>query len=135
MITAIDTNVLIDVLAADPRYVDRSLAALRTCAAAGQLVVCEIVLAEIARYFDSLESLQQTFDQLNIAREALGEVACFSAGQVFRAYRKQGGTRDRVLADFLIAAHAQTHCTRLLTRDRGFYRTYFPNLAILDPSA
>ena len=135
MITAIDTNVLIDVLAADPRYLDKSLAALRTCAESGQLVVCEIILAEVARYFDSLEKLQQTFDQLNIMREPLGEVACFIAGQAFRAYRKQGGTRDRVLADFLIAAHAQTRCTRLLTRDRGFYRSYFPDLDILDPSA
>jgi predicted nucleic acid-binding protein len=56
------------------------------------------------------------------------------AGQIFRQYRQRGGKRDRVLADFLIAAHAKTRCSRLLTRDRGFYRSYFPKLTLIEPS-
>jgi predicted nucleic acid-binding protein len=43
--------------------------------------------------------------------------------------------RERVIADFLVAAHASVHADRLLTRDRGFYRSRFRTLRILDPSA
>ncbi len=36
--------------------------------------------------------------------------------------------RDQILADFLIGGFAITHCDRILTRDRGIYRTYFNDL-------
>lgn len=42
--------------------------------------------------------------------------------------------RERVVADFLVGAHAMLHADRLLTRDRGFYRKHFARLEILDPS-
>jgi predicted nucleic acid-binding protein len=133
MITAVDTNVLIDVLANDPRYAERSLAALRRCQQDGRLVICEIVLAEIARYFPSVADLRSVLSRLDISAEAFGDEVCFRAGAAFQRYRRLGGSRNRILADFLIAAHAQLKCARLLTRDRGFYRDYFPDLAVVDP--
>jgi hypothetical protein len=134
MITAVDTSVLIDVLADDKRHADASLAALRTCQDEGQLVICEIVLAEISRYFGTAEDLRHTLDQLDLRSESFGDLVCHTAGQVFQKYRKRGGGRERILADFLVGAHAQVKCSRLLTRDRGFYRDYFPELVIIDPS-
>ncbi|MGH9558014.1 MAG: type II toxin-antitoxin system VapC family toxin, partial [Bryobacteraceae bacterium] len=59
----------------------------------------------------------------------------FLASRAWRTYRKQGGQRTRILADFLIGAHAQAQATRLLSRDRGFYGKLFPSLDVFDPSA
>jgi predicted nucleic acid-binding protein len=39
-----------------------------------------------------------------------------------------------MIADFLIGAQALLQADRLLTRDRGFYRGYFDDLEIIDPS-
>lgn len=134
MITAVDTNVLLDVFTADPKHGTASLKALKTSSRIGRLVICEIVMSELSCYFGRLEDLKATLDRLQIAVEPFGEEVCFMAGQIFLQYRKKGGKRERILADFMIGAHAQVRCTQLLTRDRGFYRDYFPDLVIDDPA-
>jgi len=60
--------------------------------------------------------------------------AARTAGVAWADYRRRGGSRKRVIADFLIGAHALAYADRLLTRDRGFYRSYFSGLEIFDPS-
>jgi predicted nucleic acid-binding protein len=134
MITAVDTNVILDILAADQKFGVASLKMIKNCQQEGILVICEIVLAELSRYFEQLKNLTDTLDDLDIKVESLGEEACFLAGQAFLTYRMRSGKRDRILPDFLIGAHAQLRCSRLLTRDRGFYRDYFAHLLVVDPS-
>jgi predicted nucleic acid-binding protein len=62
------------------------------------------------------------------------ELTARTAGATWRQYRRDHGKRDRLIADFLVGAHAATQCDRLLTRDRGFYRSYFQQLTIVDPA-
>jgi hypothetical protein len=38
----------------------------------------------------------------------------------------------RFLSDFYIAGFASARCDAILTRDRGIYKTYFPNLVGYD---
>lgn len=134
MITAVDTNVLIDVFINDPEFGSASAEALRQCIKEGQLVTCEIVLAELAAVFPSRRAFEETIKKLPIDFLPSESDSAVLAGEMWRQYRKHGGTQTRVISDFLIAAHAQKQCDRLLTRDRGFYRKYFTKLRLLEPS-
>ena len=51
MITAVDTNVLLDVFGADETFGERSRTALRRCLAEGSVVACDPVWAEVASFF------------------------------------------------------------------------------------
>ncbi len=134
MITAVDTNVLLDILVPNEEFYDASAAALQDCATAGSLVICDIVYAEICIHFPSRRECDGFLDATGIRVQSLTQEAHFQAGRAWRAYRKKGGGRVRILPDFLIGAHALHQASRLLTRDRGFYRALFPGLAVLDPA-
>lgn len=135
MITAVDTNVLIDVLGADPKFATASAEALRRCLSEGALVACEVVWAETATVFDDAELFKDAMDRLTASFSPMTEEAAVTAADAWRRYRAGGGSRDRIAADFLIAGHASAVADRLLTRDRGFYRKYFSGLPIVDPTA
>jgi predicted nucleic acid-binding protein len=133
MITAVDSTVLLDFLSHDPEFGVSSRNTLRSCANQGRLLSCDIVWAEVAGSFSSIASCRRTLEDLEIEFSALTPETAFEAGVAWRDYRRRGGPRTRVIADFLIGAHALCQADRLLTRDRGFYHTYFKHLSILDP--
>ncbi len=135
MITAVDTNVLIDVFEPDPEHGLRAAEALRSCLREGRLVVCEVVWAEIAGQFLTSDEAAESLARALVDFDGIEPETALHAGTVWREYRRRGGRRDRVVADFLIGAHAQLQADRLLTRDRGFYRAYFSGLRIVDPEA
>ncbi len=133
MITAVDSNVILDLLTASAEHGSRSAGALRDASAGGALVASTVVWAEVAGAHDDPQSAAIKLDRLGIALVPDDRVVALLAGRVYRAYRLAGGTRRRILPDFLIGAHAITHADRLLTRDRGFYRSHFTRLTILEP--
>lgn len=135
MITAVDTSVLLDIFGADPAFGTRSKASVRVCIAEGSLVACEVVWAEVASAFPSPEAAQDAMGRLGVEFSAIDPVTALAAGAFWKKYRDRGGRRDRVAADFLIGAHAALQATRLLTRDRGFYRAYFSSLKVVDSSS
>lgn len=133
MITAIDTNVLLDVFANDPHFMERSRAALRSCIAEGSVVACEVVWVEVATFFPSRTAAVSAMDRIGMEFDPLARDTALVASEAWREYRRRGGRRTRLVADFLIGAHALSQTDRLLTRDRGFYRAYFKRLKVLDP--
>jgi len=135
MITALDTNVLIDVLGGDSAFGPASRDALRAATQAGALIASEVVWAETSASYRSEQEAAQALDQLRVRLVPMGAAAAFAAGTAWRAYRQRGGKRERMIADFLVGAHAEAHADQLLTRDDGFYRIGFKQLKVVDPSA
>jgi hypothetical protein len=125
---------LLDVLNDRQEFGSLSSAALRRCLAEGALVASEVVWAEVVSFFADPQEFENAMDSLHVTFVAAGPAAAVTAGGVAKKYRVGGGGRDRIVADFLIGAHAMHHAERLLTRDRGFYRRYFEELEILDPT-
>ncbi len=134
MITAIDTNVLVDLLEADQKFSALSLRAVEEAAAAGPLVMSDMAYAELCFHFVEQARCDEFLSDNGIAVEPLDRSALFLASRIWKKYRQSGGRRTRILTDFLIGAHAVTQANQLLSRDRGFYRKLFPGLRLLDPS-
>jgi len=134
VITAVDTNILLDVFGDDPTFAPASSEALRDCLREGALVASDVVWAETATVFGDAGRFRDAMNKLPAAFSPLTEEAATKAAQAWRRYRAGGGRRDRIAADFLIGAHALVTADRLLTRELGFYRRYFSGLRILDPT-
>jgi predicted nucleic acid-binding protein len=131
MRTAIDSSALWSIFKgeADARlWVDLLVSARRE----SELVVCDIVFAEIAPLFPDLRELDARLTTLGIEFDPINSESAFLAGQIFREYREKGGPRTHLIPDFLVAAHALNQADRLAAPDRGYLRRYFPSLKVLD---
>ena len=134
MISAVDTNVILDVLNDDPRFATSSTHAMQEALGQGTLMACDVVWAEVGAWFTSPEDAVDVMDRFGIRFAAVDPEAAAAAGRVWHRYRAEAGSRKRVLPDFLIGTHAWMRADWLLTRDRGFYRAHFKRLKIVDPS-
>jgi hypothetical protein len=130
----VDTNVLVDVLENDPKWSDWSIAQLRAQSKIHRLAINSIIYSELSLTFSTVEALNKTLDDLNIAFIELPRSALFLAGKAFVQYRRQGGTKNNVLADFFIGAHAAVAQWPILTRDARRYSTYFPSILLIAPN-
>lgn len=131
--TLVDTNVLLDLVTDDPNWADWSIAQLEAASLSGPLLINDVVYAELAVRYDRVEHLEAFVDEAGLTMAPMPRAALFLAGKVFTKYRRSGGSRTGVLPDFFIGAHAAVNELRLLTRDVGRYRTYFPTLKLMTP--
>ena len=128
MITAVDTSVLLDVFGADARHGPESKQRLRSAYDAGAVIICDIVYAELVPAFDDRAVLDGALRKINVSFSPITTAIAYEAGVRWQRYRSAGGPRQRIITDFLIGAHALATAETFLTRDRGFYATYYPEL-------
>ncbi len=132
---AVDSSVLVDVLTGDARYGDASAEALALALGRGEVVLCDAVAAEVQTLLDTRETVMDSLKEFGLRFDPIQEAAAVRAGHMQRRYRDRGGARQRVVADFLIGAHALLQCQALITRDDGFFRDYFKGLRLIVPQA
>lgn len=156
MVTAIDTNILLDILIPDKRHFNTSKKLLDEACGGGALIICEIVYVELANQFETLNDLEQFLTETGIRLKKSNEkslyessiawkkylenrkskITCASCGSKIRVNCAECGAglkiKQHILSDFLIGGHALEHADILLTRDRGYYSTYFKTLRVRD---
>ena len=132
MIIGVDSSVLLGILKEKERY--RSwLEFILDLHRHAQLVVCDVVYAEIAGVYRREAELQEALASLGLSYDAIRSDTAFLAGQIYSGYRRAGGPRHNLVPDFLVGAHAIQQANGLLTTDRGYLRSYFKGIKILQP--
>ena len=130
----VDTNVLLDVLQEDPNWAAWSQGQLETAALTDQLAINAVIYSELSMAFTRIEELEKVIGDAAVTVEPIPREALFLAGKVFLDYRRRQGSKQGVLPDFYIGAHAAVKGYPLLTRDVGRYRSYYPTVRLITPS-
>ncbi|OLV15370.1 type II toxin-antitoxin system VapC family toxin [Deinococcus marmoris] len=139
MIHCIDTNVLSALLSAEPTA-QTIASTLNTLRAAGPLTIHGSVYAELLAAPGNTPGHLDAFlkrGQLGVDW-ATDEAVWQRTGRAHSAYarrrQKSGGGRPRrILADFLIGAHALSLGATLVTLDDTHYQSAYPGLPLVVP--
>lgn len=136
MRTALDANVISSIWSSE-ESAPRLLEQLEDALSCGGLVICPVVYAELHAY--PRMSRQKIEEFLHSTRVTVDwridqEIWCL-AGERFAEYAKRRRKQrhdspKRMLADFVIGAHAQLQADRLLTLDQRRFRHDFPELIL-----
>ena len=138
MTTAIDTNVIVALWDEEDALHRAARAGLESALGAGNLVIAGAVYAELRAGPGRSEPFVDQFCEdahINVEWE-LGEKVWRAAGAAFQGYaarRREPGPKQarRILADFVIGAHALVSGYKLLTMDARLYRASFPKLEVI----
>lgn len=129
----LDSNVILDVWDRDPIWSTWSRDQMRKLSTLHELAINPIVYAEISARFSTPSALDGKLTDLELDVLDLPRPAAFLAGKAYAQYRRRGGTKSNVLADFFIGAHAAVLGCPLLTRDAKRYTAYFPSVRLIAP--
>lgn len=137
MRTAIDSNVISAIWSGE-QSTPRLLIQLQEASQQGALLISPFVFAELHAYPGITESAVQNFLEITgiivdheIEKRVWVETAHRYAKYAMRRRQSAGVSPRRILADFLIGAHALVQAEQLMTLDADFYRRDFPELVLL----
>jgi predicted nucleic acid-binding protein len=135
--TAIDSNVISAIWSGEPTA-PKLIAQLGEARLEGALLISPFVFAELHAYPEaSAEFIREFIESTGVFLDyQLKEQVWAEAGSRFASYaarrRQSSGTAPkRLLADFLIGAHALVQADRLMTLDPSRYRQDFPEVPLL----
>jgi predicted nucleic acid-binding protein len=129
----VDTNVLLDVLGNDAQWGAWSQERLDAAITVDTLAINPIIYSELSIAFARIEELEAVISEGSLIVEHIPREALFLAGKAFLKYRQSRGTKQSVLPDFFIGAHAAVMQWSILTRDVRRYRTHFPTVQLIAP--
>jgi len=133
MITAIDSSVLWAIIN-DETDAESWIDTLAEAASEGSLIICPVAFSELAPAAEDAKKLSATLGKFAITYDPFSPESAHLAGTTFKRYRIAGGPRMHLIPDFLIAAHAAIQADRLAATDRGYLKTWFSDLTLLQPS-
>ncbi len=96
----------------------------------GAILVCDVVYAEFVPAFEDRDALDGALTEIGARPSPIDSAMAYEDGLRWMRYRRAGGPGNRIITDFLIGAHAMVSADAFLTRDRGFYGSYFPELGV-----
>jgi predicted nucleic acid-binding protein len=129
----VDSNVFFDLVDRDPVWEQWSAQQIRRNSSLHELITNPIVYAELSPRYASPDDVDAVLVNTGVRLMGLPKQAAFLAGKSFQQYRRQGGTRTSLLADFFIGAHAAVLGVAILTRDTRRYTNYFPMVRLIAP--
>ncbi len=132
MAIGVDSSALLAIIRPDPDGQDW-LDLLMALGAVDRLVACDVVLAEVAPFFDDLAAMIERLAALGVEFDPITPATAFRAGEIYSAYRRAGGPRQTLIPDFLIGAHALEQGAGLVASDRGYLRSHFRGLKVFQP--
>lgn len=137
MRTAIDTNIISALWTGEPSA-EKIVAILARSSRAGGLTIAAPAYAELLAYPGATPEFVGGFldSTRAIVDFRLDEAIWREAGLRFAKYAarrrlSRAGAPRRLLADFIIGAHALLHADRLLTLDVPLYARDFPELKLI----
>lgn len=155
MISAVDTNILLDIIIPNQSFLKSSLEKLESTARKSRIIICEIVYSELASQFQTHSELNTFLNDTHIEIVWSNNESLFLASRLWLKYREKRPEKiycsdcgkqmntvcphcgsqtvqpRRMLNDFIIGSHAITFADLFITRDLGFYKRYFSGIKIL----
>lgn len=129
----VDSNILLDILTLDSQWYNWSASKLSLIAESHELIINDIIYTEISIGFDRIEDLEEAFSGDFFKIMPMPKEALFLAGKAFLQYKSNNGTKNSVLPDLFIGAHASVLGIPLITRDISRYKTYFSQIQLITP--